>query len=125
MMSLDDDTSEAKDSTSADEPLITKFRYGMLHDLESILWIAIWYLFRTVPAKPSQELTQEVLDAIKANALKVFSRQSINSTRALMIIDSALWRRLTSVITKDYQMILKCVNNFRQLYYAVARGTYE
>ena len=31
------------------------FRYGMLHDLESILWIAIWFLFRTVPEANSIE----------------------------------------------------------------------
>ena len=132
--SIDDSTLADKqsvdDSTSADKPLIDhnpspKFRYDILHDLESILWITIRYLFHTVPAKPSQELTQEVLNAIEANALKEFPQQSFSAMHLLMIIDSTMWSQLTCVITKDYKEILELVNKFWLLYYAVAQGTYK
>jgi hypothetical protein len=32
-----------------DKPSLIPFRYGCLHDLESIWWIAIWWIFSHIP----------------------------------------------------------------------------
>src|SRR3954467_9316057 len=44
------ENSQLEATSMPTQQLTFPFRYGMLHDLESIWWIAVWWLCRTIPA---------------------------------------------------------------------------
>jgi hypothetical protein len=94
------------------------FRYGMLHDLESLLWIAIWFLFRTHPQNvkpgPGQVESAEAL----------FSRESDVSERQLTLRNCSRWAHHIQHIPVEYFPMAHNLNKLRTAYINMAELTY-
>lgn len=64
------------------------FRFNFLHDIESVLWMFMWFLFTTVPDGLDMAQTREVRRKIRAFAAKLFNGSLLPSReRAIFIED--------------------------------------
>jgi hypothetical protein len=92
---LDPEAPHPASGQQSSEPFKPELRYGMLHDLESCWWIAIWFLFRTVPKDYSRDL-KSLGDAGE----DLFSRQVSGQQHLLMLNGSGSWESRTKCNTK-------------------------
>jgi hypothetical protein len=108
----------ATQSTSGSPP---PFRYGMLHDLESIWWIALWWLFRTVPSD-STLLPIPQANPLYDSATSLFRScpSSDSLFRRLTLIQGSSWDTHIQRISPEYAPIARYLSRIRFRYLALA-----
>jgi hypothetical protein len=105
--------------TSEPENTALCFRYGKLHDLESVWWIALWFLTRTVPKDEEATAAQEKL------AAALFSRSATPLDRFVTLTDEAKFQVLIQSLPSKYRSMVEALNILRRAYYSIAVNTYS
>jgi hypothetical protein len=92
------------------------FRYGMIHDLESLWWIAVWFLFHTHPIDTTYN--PEALTV----AGSIFSRHYTRQARGHMLRAESTW---VSSVPVEFSSLAGLLDEFRLHYILMAKKTYE
>jgi hypothetical protein len=104
-------------TASADEPML--FRYGMIHDLESLWWIAVWFLFHTHPI--GTPYNPEVLNI----ADLIFTRHYNRDARYEMLRGESQWYSSIPILPAEFSALAGRLGNFRDHYIMMATKTFE
>ena len=94
------------------------FRYGMLHDIESIWWIALWFIFNTTPKGSTTTEGQQEQAAI------LFSRVAWTDQQYLMIASAEYWNSSINSIPQNYMPVAQGLNTIRMAYIEIANNAY-
>src|SRR5262249_49109527 len=85
-----------------------QFRYGMIHDIESLFWIATWFLLRTHP--PGTEVRPGILQS----AANIFPRHNRIDDRIALLTTPDLWIQIRADVHEEFKT---AVSRIRDLGY--------
>jgi hypothetical protein len=104
----------------------TPFRYGYLHDLESIWWIALWALFHHVPTDmdvPNKDSDgREFFDVTSKLFPSIFDE---NNDRFVAMAYSDTIARGKRLLPAPFRSILDILDNFRRYLLTTYSMTYK
>jgi hypothetical protein len=104
-------------TAAADEPM--PFRYGMIHDLESLWWIAVWFLFHTHPI--GTPYNPEILKI----AGSIFTWHYNWGARYEMLCNKSRWVSSVSALPAEFSALARQLDHFRIHYIMMATKTFE
>jgi hypothetical protein len=101
----------------------SSFCYGKLHDLESIWWIALWWLFRTVPMG-SQLLPVASDSSLYRSTVELFPScpDPARLAKRLTMIQGSSWDKYIPTIAPEYRDATKSLNEMRAMYLRATIG---
>jgi len=91
----------------------------MLHDIESIWWITLWFIFNTTPEGSM------TIEGQQEQAASLFSRVARTHQRYLMIASVEHWNSCIKSIPQDYMPVAQGLNTIRMAYVEITNNTYH
>lgn len=98
------------------EPSKTLFTPNYLHDVESVLWMALFSQTSTLPMEIDGEFTSPpVPDPFSVHAHSIIFNDSSASKRQSLLLRKNAWLKLQHTLPKQYSKTLIWLGGFRQL----------
>jgi hypothetical protein len=107
----DGDTNTAKlVEQEVEAPQGPPFCYGPQHDLESLLWIAVWWLFLTYPSSHQHPIESH---AVHLSASTLFAVDTDIINHYTMLTDVAVWTNHVQNLPTPYKKIANTLYDLR------------